>query len=199
MLIIEVERKERNLLRLDDSFLLYYAWQATVSNSNFWIHTFQKGLLYKIFNKNFTLWSIFKDLHLQDKDVKVQGILTFIKKSDDQSTKYKIICISIILEQNLVYFLFISLLYSQKVLELGGMFFEARLFHCIKYSYTKILFHSIIYISSTFRQWVTLLCERPWNKQTIKNHDKTNNKIVEFSFHKKEPKFLAFLTPCFAG
>ena len=170
-----------------------------MSNSNFWIHTFQKGLLYKIFNKNFTLWSRFKDLHLQDKDVKVQGILTFIKKSDDQSTKHKKICISIILEQNLVYFLFKSLLYSQKVLELGGMFFESRLFHCIKYSYTKILFHSIIYISSTFRQWVTLLCERPWNKQTIKNHDKTNNKIVEFSFHKKEPKFLAFLTPCFAG
>ena len=28
VLIIEVERKERNLLRLDDSFLLYYAWQA---------------------------------------------------------------------------------------------------------------------------------------------------------------------------
>ena len=54
VLIIEVERKERSLLRLDDSFLLYYAWQAQCQIVNFWIHTFQKKiLLYLIFNKHF--------------------------------------------------------------------------------------------------------------------------------------------------
>ena len=83
VLIIEVERKERSLLRLDDSFLLYYAWQAQCQIVNFWIHTFQKKFSFTWF-----LISIsYKDLHFQDKDVKVQDILTFFKKSDDQPTK----------------------------------------------------------------------------------------------------------------
>ena len=76
---------------------------STVSNSNFWIHTFQKQVSFTRFLISISFYEadLKLDLHLPDKDDKISRLINIFSQgvmTSRQNTKN--VCISIILEQN---------------------------------------------------------------------------------------------------